>query len=223
MTLSLLEHVSIESKTLKWARLAHLCLPSILSSLSGAEVALWIVFWVKYVRNDGSGYNIANRYSILNSVRVIVFFLCSLEALGWVIFCVMPKSAPSQFNTTKRKTRSLLTGSLFFMAFNLALTVIAIRYTLLRYPQPYYTAVALSAVYFVCTIGIYTGLICCCKQWARNVPHSDDFVRSEHALDEPPPYRRFDQEYSFEHPISPISYNQNESGRLGGSYQQANF
>ena len=104
MILTLLDHVPIKSKTLKWARLAHLLLPSVMSTLSGAEVGVFIAFWVKYARHNGPGYNIANGYSILNSVRVIVFFLCSLEVLVWVLFCVMPQSAPSQFNTTKVPT-----------------------------------------------------------------------------------------------------------------------
>lgn len=108
------------------------------------------------------------------------------------------------------------------MGLNLTLTVITIRYSLLRHPQPYHLNVALPAVYLVCIIGIYTGLICSCKQWARSVPHSDDLIRSEHDLDEPPAYRPFHQDYSFEHPISPISNNYKDSGRLGDRYQQAN-
>ena len=70
--------------------------------LAVAEVVVYIVYLVRFVDAGGrSEYSIANQYSIVYTVWAIVFLLCSLEVFGWVVFCVMPRSAPSQFNTTK--------------------------------------------------------------------------------------------------------------------------
>lgn len=81
--------------------------------------------------------------------------------------------------------------------------------------------VVIPVIWFVCAIGIYTGLLCCCRQWAGDVSDSDDLVQTEHDL--PPPYGGFEQGYSFEQPVSPVSYNQNGFGSLGGRHQQVAF
>lgn len=94
-----LERVASGRRTVSVTAIAHSIILSFLSALAGADCGLWVAYWVR----DSGPYRVVNisfAHSILSSVRIFLFFIASLEILGWVIFFVVPKRTP-QFNPAK--------------------------------------------------------------------------------------------------------------------------
>lgn len=99
-----LERIASAKKKASVASMVHSIILFVLSGLSGADCGLWIAYWVRYTRQHGTAY-VSIAQPLLSFIRVVLFWLASLEVLYWAIFCY--KATPS--NATKVSSIPLLT------------------------------------------------------------------------------------------------------------------
>lgn len=73
-------------------------------------------------------------------------------------------------------SRPFIIASLSFLILNITLTILSIKYNefpdRLPYPDgvPQFIPTLQACITFFCIIGLYTGLLKCCKQWLHDTP-----------------------------------------------------
>ncbi|KAJ5356849.1 PDZ-binding protein CRIPT [Penicillium concentricum] len=142
----------------------HYLLFALIFVVSLAQTALYIAYWVGIVTDN---YDLLMlHYSELTAAIHIIYWLLSMEVIGWTIFVI--KKAGSHHFVSKMPASALVNAAFCWFAGCLTWAVIYIHYSLMSASYyPIYLNLVTSIIQFIFWVGTYTGILLCCAKWHR--------------------------------------------------------
>ncbi|CAI7661693.1 unnamed protein product [Penicillium manginii] len=199
LTHRLLNRLTDSGKPYAAVAIVHWIILGILTAVSLAAWAMYVVVRVRYVQGPYTGLEMFSLdLNKVDGARAILFFVVSLEIFAWVLFAAI-KAGSHRF-TSRIPIYALLGGSICWFALTLTNAVVYIRYYIeFVFVVPDYLQTALAILQFLFGVGTLVGILLCCQKWR----HIDDSIGKPQAATVHYTYGNGQYQYPYQQQFQP--------------------